>query len=47
MKAGIAAFIAATEAIIASDITLKGDLQLHNVVDEEAGGFAGARSDWE
>ncbi len=43
MKAGIAAFIAATEAIIASDITLKGDLQLHIVVDEEAGGFAGTR----
>ena len=43
MKAGIAAFIAATEAIIASDIALKGDLQLHIVVDEEAGGFAGSR----
>lgn len=43
MKAGIAAFIAATEAIITSDITLKGDLQLHIVVDEEAGGFAGTR----
>jgi len=43
MKAGIAAFIAATEAIIASNIALKGDLQLHIVVDEEAGGFAGTR----
>ena len=43
MKAGIAAFIAATEAIIASDIALQGDLQLHIVVDEEAGGFAGTR----
>ena len=43
MKAGIAAFIAATEAIIASDTTLQGDLQLHIVVDEEAGGFAGTR----
>ena len=43
MKAGVAAFIAATEAIIASDIALKGDLQLHIVVDEEAGGFAGTR----
>ena len=43
MKAGVAAFIAAIEAIIASDIALKGDLQLHIVVDEEAGGFAGTR----
>ena len=43
MKAGIAAFIAATEAIIASNIAPKGDLQLHIVVDEEAGGFAGTR----
>jgi len=43
MKAGIAAFIAATEAIIASNIALKGELQLHIVVDEEAGGFAGTR----
>ena len=43
MKAGVAAFIAATEAIIADGITLKGDLQLHIVVDEEAGGFAGTR----
>ncbi len=43
MKTGIAAFIAATEAIIASDIALMGDLQLHIVVDEEAGGFAGTR----
>ena len=43
MKAGVAAFIAATEAIIAGDIALKGDLQLHIVVDEEAGGFAGTR----
>lgn len=43
MKAGVAAFIAATEAIIAEDIELKGDLQLHIVVDEEAGGFAGTR----
>ena len=43
MKAGLAAFIAAAEAIIAGDIKLKGDLQLHIVVDEEAGGFAGTR----
>ena len=43
MKAGVAAFIAATEAIIAGDIALKGDLQLHIVVDEEAGGYAGTR----
>ncbi len=43
MKAGVAAFIAAAEAIIAGDIKLKGDLQLHIVVDEEAGGFAGTR----
>ena len=43
MKAGVAAFIAATAAIIADDIALKGDLQLHIVVDEEAGGFAGTR----
>ncbi len=43
MKAGVAAFIAATQAIIESDIALKGDLQLHIVVDEEAGGFAGTR----
>ena len=43
MKAGVAAFIAATEAITACDIALQGDLQLHIVVDEEAGGFAGSR----
>ena len=43
MKAGVVAFVAATEAIIASEITLRGDLQLHIVVDEEAGGFAGTR----
>ena len=43
MKAGVAAFIAATEAIINCDISLEGDLQLHIVVDEEAGGFAGTR----
>ena len=43
MKAGVAAFIAAAQAIIEADIELKGDLQLHIVVDEEAGGFAGTR----
>ena len=43
MKAGIAAFIAATQAVIDLDIALSGDLQLHIVVDEEAGGFAGTR----
>jgi len=43
MKAGLAAFIAAAEAIIKAGIELKGDLQLHIVVDEEAGGFAGTR----
>lgn len=43
MKAGVAAFIAASEALIKSGIELKGDLQLHIVVDEEAGGFAGTR----
>ena len=43
MKAGVAAFIAAAEAIGECGINLKGDLQLHIVVDEEAGGFAGSR----
>ncbi|MDE2949227.1 MAG: ArgE/DapE family deacylase [Chloroflexota bacterium] len=43
MKAGLAAFIAASEAIIKSGIVLNGDLELHIVVDEEAGGFAGTR----
>ncbi|MCY3781811.1 MAG: ArgE/DapE family deacylase [Chloroflexi bacterium] len=43
MKAGVAAFIAATEAVIESGVILQGDLQLHVVVDEEAGGFAGSR----
>ena len=43
MKAGVAAFIAAAEAIGDCGINLKGDLQLHIVVDEEAGGFAGSR----
>lgn len=43
MKAGVAAFIAASEAIIQAGIELQGDLQLHIVVDEEAGGFAGTR----
>ncbi len=43
MKAGVAAFISATQAIIEAGIELNGDLQLHIVVDEEAGGFAGTR----
>ena len=43
MKAGVAAFISATQAIIEAGIVLNGDLQLHIVVDEEAGGFAGTR----
>ncbi len=43
MKAGVAAFIAATAAIMQAGIQLQGDLQLHIVVDEEAGGFAGTR----
>ena len=43
MKAGVAAFISATQAIIEAGIELNGDLQLHIVVDEEAGGFAGSR----
>ena len=43
MKGGVAAFIAATQALIEVGVELKGDLQLHIVVDEEAGGFAGTR----
>ena len=43
MKAGVVAFVAATQAIIEAGVELKGDLQLHIVVDEEAGGFAGTR----
>ena len=43
MKAGVAAFISATQAIMEAGIVLNGDLQLHIVVDEEAGGFAGTR----
>ena len=43
MKAGVAAFLSAAKAINDSDIQLRGDLQLHIVVDEEAGGFAGTR----
>lgn len=43
MKAGVSAFIAATKAIIDADVELKGDLELHIVVDEEAGGFMGTR----
>ena len=43
MKAGVAAFISAADAIHDAGIQLRGDLQLHIVVDEEAGGFAGTR----
>ena len=43
MKAGVAAFMSAAKAINDSGIQLRGDLQLHIVVDEEAGGFAGTR----
>ena len=43
MKAGVAAFMSATQAIMEAGIVLNGDLQLHIVVDEEAGGFAGTR----
>ena len=39
MKAGLAACIAAVEAIKAAGITLDGRLSVHAVVDEEAGGF--------
>ncbi|MGI3168581.1 M20 family metallopeptidase [Pseudooceanicola sp. C21-150M6] len=39
MKAGLAACIAAYEAIKAAGITLDGRLSIHGVVDEEAGGF--------
>ena len=39
MKAGLAACIAAVEAIKAAGITLDGRLSIHAVVDEEAGGF--------
>lgn len=39
MKAGLAACIAAAEAIKAAGITLEGRLSIHSVVDEEAGGF--------
>jgi acetylornithine deacetylase/succinyl-diaminopimelate desuccinylase family protein len=42
MKAGVAAFTAATRAIRKAGITLDGRLSLHTVVDEEAGG-AGAK----
>jgi acetylornithine deacetylase len=38
MKGGIAAFIAASRAIIAAGVDLAGRLELHSVVDEEAGG---------
>ncbi|WP_428926851.1 M20 family metallopeptidase [Marinibacterium sp. SX1] len=39
MKAGLAACIAALEAIRAAGITLDGRVSVHAVVDEEAGGF--------
>ncbi len=39
MKAGLAACVAAAEAIRAAGITLDGRLSIHAVVDEEAGGF--------
>ncbi|MDR6266779.1 ArgE/DapE family deacylase [Roseobacter sp. N2S] len=39
MKAGLAACIAAVEAIMAAGIELDGRLSVHAVVDEEAGGF--------
>ena len=43
MKGGIAAFIAATKAIRQAGVELAGDLSLHVVVDEEAGGGCGSR----
>src|SRR5262245_5066440 len=44
MKGGVAAFVAATKAIREAGITLNGPLELHVVVDEEAGGAEGTRS---
>jgi acetylornithine deacetylase/succinyl-diaminopimelate desuccinylase family protein len=38
MKGGVAAFVAATKAIQDAEIGLDGRLELHSVVDEEAGG---------
>jgi acetylornithine deacetylase/succinyl-diaminopimelate desuccinylase family protein len=39
MKSGVAACIAATKAIRDEGLTLEGRLEIHAVVDEEAGGF--------
>ena len=44
MKGGIAAMVAAVRAIKEAGIELEGDLALHTVVDEEAGGTVGTQS---